>query len=38
MTTLIGRLLLYDALAMSFTTVKLRKNPACVVCSDPHLT
>lgn len=31
---LIGRLLLYDALEMSFTTLKLRKNPDCVVCSD----
>jgi molybdopterin/thiamine biosynthesis adenylyltransferase/rhodanese-related sulfurtransferase len=31
---LIGRLLLYDALEMSFTTVKLRKNPDCVICSD----
>jgi adenylyltransferase/sulfurtransferase len=32
--TLVGRLLLYDALAMSFDTVKLRKNPNCLVCSD----
>ncbi|MBI5566806.1 MAG: molybdopterin-synthase adenylyltransferase MoeB [Chloroflexi bacterium] len=32
--SLIGRLLLYDALEMSFTTLKLRKNPDCVVCSD----
>jgi sulfur-carrier protein adenylyltransferase/sulfurtransferase len=32
---LIGRLLVYDALAMNFTTLKLRKNPAWVVCSDP---
>ena len=31
---LIGRLLLYDALEMSFTTLKLRQNPDCVVCSD----
>jgi adenylyltransferase/sulfurtransferase len=31
---LIGRLLLYDALDMSFTTLKLRKNPDCVICSD----
>jgi sulfur-carrier protein adenylyltransferase/sulfurtransferase len=31
---LIGRLLLYDALEMSFTTLKLRKNPDCVICSD----
>jgi len=36
---LIGRLLLYDALDMSFTTLKLRKNPDCVVCSDhPTIT
>jgi len=36
---LIGRLLLYDALEMSFTTLKLRKNPDCVICSDhPTLT
>lgn len=32
--SLIGRLLLYDALEMSFTTLKLRKNPDCVICSD----
>jgi molybdopterin/thiamine biosynthesis adenylyltransferase/rhodanese-related sulfurtransferase len=31
---LIGRLLLYDALEMSFTTLKLHKNPDCVICSD----
>lgn len=30
---LVGRLLLYDALGMSFDTVKLRKNPNCLVCS-----
>jgi len=30
---LIGRLLLYDALAMSFRELKLRKNPSCVICS-----
>ena len=29
---LIGRLLLVDALAMSFRTLKLRKNPECPVC------
>ena len=29
---LIGRLLLVDALAMSFRTLKLRKNPDCPVC------
>ena len=32
--TLIGRLLLYDALAMTFEEVRLRKNPNCMVCSD----
>jgi sulfur-carrier protein adenylyltransferase/sulfurtransferase len=31
---LIGCLLVYDALAMNFTTLKLRKNPACVVPRD----
>jgi adenylyltransferase/sulfurtransferase len=30
--SLVGRLLLYDALAMTFEEVKLRKNPNCVVC------
>lgn len=30
--TLVGRLLLYDALSMSFEQVKLRKNPNCVIC------
>jgi molybdopterin/thiamine biosynthesis adenylyltransferase/rhodanese-related sulfurtransferase len=29
---LIGRLLLVDALAMSFRTLKLRKNPDCPMC------
>ncbi len=29
---LIGRLLLYDALAMRFRELKLRKNPDCPVC------
>ena len=32
--SLIGRLLLYDALGMSFEEVKLRKNPRCPVCSE----
>jgi sulfur-carrier protein adenylyltransferase/sulfurtransferase len=31
---LVGRLLLYDALAMTIDEVKLRKNPNCLVCSD----
>ena len=36
---LIGRLLLYDALGMTFDEVKLRKNPNCPVCSEnPTLT
>ena len=34
---LIGRLLLFDALAMSFRELKLRKNPECPVCG-PHPT
>ena len=31
---LIGRLLQYDALAMSFTEFRLRKDPACPVCGE----
>jgi adenylyltransferase/sulfurtransferase len=31
---LAGRLLLYDALAMRFRELKLRKNPECPVCGD----
>src|SRR5579871_2648646 len=30
--SLVGRLLLYDALAMRFREVRLRKNPDCPVC------
>ncbi len=30
---LVGRLLLYDALAMSFRELTLEKNPECVLCS-----
>ncbi len=30
---LVGRLLLFDALAMRFRELKLRKNPECPVCS-----
>jgi len=30
---MIGRMLLYDALEMSFTTIKVRKNPECPICS-----
>jgi len=37
-TSLVGRLLLVDALEMSFREVKLRKNPDCPVCGeDPTL-
>jgi adenylyltransferase/sulfurtransferase len=32
---LIGRMLLYDALDMSFTTINVRKDPNCPVCSIP---
>jgi molybdopterin/thiamine biosynthesis adenylyltransferase/rhodanese-related sulfurtransferase len=32
---MIGKMLLYDALEMSFTTIKVRKNPNCPVCSIP---
>ena len=36
---LIGRLLLYNALDMSFEFVKLRKNPKCKVCGpNPEVT
>ena len=31
---LVGRLLLFDALAMKFRELKLRKNPDCPVCGD----
>jgi sulfur-carrier protein adenylyltransferase/sulfurtransferase len=33
-TTLAGRLLLFDALETEFTELKLRRDPACPVCSD----
>jgi adenylyltransferase/sulfurtransferase len=37
--SMVGRLLLYDALNMEFTEVQLRKNPNCPVCSEnPTLT
>jgi adenylyltransferase/sulfurtransferase len=37
--TLIGKLLLYNALDMSFDFVKLRKNPRCKVCNEnPEVT
>jgi rhodanese-related sulfurtransferase len=36
---LIGRLMLYDALAMRFRELKLRRNPECPVCGDqPTIT
>jgi molybdopterin/thiamine biosynthesis adenylyltransferase/rhodanese-related sulfurtransferase len=36
---LIGRMILYDALDMTFDTIKLRKNPNCPVCGEqPTLT
>jgi len=31
---LVGRLMLYDALAMRFRELKLRRNPECPVCGD----
>ena len=33
--SLVGRLLLYDALTLKFRELKIRKNPHCVICS-PH--
>jgi molybdopterin/thiamine biosynthesis adenylyltransferase/rhodanese-related sulfurtransferase len=37
--SLVGRLLLYNALDMSFEYVKLKKNPHCKVCgSEPEVT
>ena len=37
--SLIGRLLLVDALAMRFREVRLRKDPACPVCgTNPTVT
>ena len=36
---LVGRLLLFDALAATFTEVSLRRDPACPVCGDtPTIT
>ncbi len=36
---LVGRLLLYDALAIRFRELKLRRNPECPVCGDhPTIT
>src|SRR5437588_33210 len=37
--TLVGRLLLYDALQMSFQEFKVRRNPNCPLCGDkPTIT
>ncbi len=36
---LVGRLLTYDSLAMSFRTLKLRRDPACPICGEhPTIT
>jgi sulfur-carrier protein adenylyltransferase/sulfurtransferase len=36
---LIGRYLIYDALAMTFDELKLKKNPKCKICSEsPEIT
>jgi molybdopterin/thiamine biosynthesis adenylyltransferase/rhodanese-related sulfurtransferase len=32
---LVGRLLLYDALAATFTELKVKRDPACPICSRP---
>ena len=32
--SLVGRLLLFDALDASFTELRLRRDPECPVCSD----
>ena len=38
-TSLKGKMLLYNALDMSFDFIKLRKNPKCKICSDkPEIT
>jgi sulfur-carrier protein adenylyltransferase/sulfurtransferase len=33
-TPMIGRMILYDALEMTFDSIKLRKNPECPVCGE----
>jgi adenylyltransferase/sulfurtransferase len=33
---LVGRMLLYDALEMTFSTIKVRKDPNCPVCGIPR--
>lgn len=36
---LLGKLMIYDALGMSFETVRLKKNPGCKICSEnPEVT
>ena len=36
---LVGRLLIYDALSMTFEELKIRKNPNCPMCGDhPEIT
>lgn len=36
---LVGRMLLYDALEMTWDTIKIRKNPNCPICGDhPTIT
>jgi molybdopterin/thiamine biosynthesis adenylyltransferase len=35
---LVGRLLVYDALGMSFKTFRVRRDPNCTTCgSDAHI-
>lgn len=37
--TLVGRLLMYDSLKMTFRELKLRKDPSCILCgSEPTVT
>ena len=37
--SLVGRVLLYDAMEMKFRELKLRRDPACPVCSEsPSIT
>ena len=37
--SLVGRLMIYDALAMTFRTLKVRKDPDCPICSaKPKIT
>jgi hypothetical protein len=38
-TSLVGRLLMYDALSTSFNTFKVRRDPNCPVCgNNPTIT